>query len=149
MDKIASQALPLKEKTRRHRISAERKAEVATREEARKAILKSLELNMLKGGWDSDDKDAYLEVASLEVAAKEAHEGRSLSHANMIISKLGGKTFSVPRYEALQSIDKGELGGRIRKFDELKKYICQGMPKQTFAINYIVLEHYVCYDVIY
>ena len=80
-----------------NRISAERKAEVATREEARKAILKSLELNMLKGGWDSDDKDAYLEVASLEVAAKEAHEGRSLSHANVIISKLGGKTFSVPR----------------------------------------------------
>jgi hypothetical protein len=86
-------------------------------------FLKSLQLNAMKESWN-EESDEYLRVASLEIAAKEAHQEKTLPStadhppqrmgmANDKIRQLGGKILNRDEYLALTSISKGDLGGRI------------------------------------
>jgi len=105
-------------------------AAAKAKEEAAKVktrIQEEMQLGNMKKSWD-DDSDEYIRVASLEVAAREVCIGNNRRPiANAKISSLGGKILSRQEYDALESIS--DLGGRARKFDQLKDYINEGMTR--------------------
>jgi len=84
--------------------------------EVKKHIMEEMQLGNMKKSWDD------------EVAAREVCIGNDRRPiANAKISSLGGTILSRREYNALVSIS--DLVGRVRKFDELKDYINEGMTR--------------------
>ena len=69
----------------------------------------------------------HKEIGSLEIAASEAYEGGTLESTNLKISKLGGIPRTQAQFDAIKSIGKSELNGKLKNFQTLKSEIEEGV----------------------
>ena len=79
----------------------------------------------LRHQWFEERK--HKEVGSLEIAASEAHAGGNLESTNRKISKLGGIRRTQAQFDAIKSISKSELNGKLKNFQTLKSEIEEGV----------------------
>jgi len=79
----------------------------------------------LRHQWFEEGK--YKEIGSLEIAASEAHTGGDLESTNRKISNLGGIPRTQAQFDAIKSISKSELNGKLKNFQTLKSEIEKGI----------------------
>ena len=79
----------------------------------------------LRHQWFEEGK--YKEIGSLEIAASEAHTGGDLESTNRKISNLGGIPRTQAQFDAIKSISKSELNGKLKNFQTLKSEIEEGV----------------------
>ena len=81
----------------------------------------------------------HREIGSLEIAASEAYAGGTLESTNLKISKLGGIPRTQAQFDAIKSIGKSELNGKLKNFQTLKSSIeerLEGiMPSNCFRFG--------------
>ena len=85
-----------------------------------KKWLAQFNLETLKQLW-RDEK--YEEVGRLEIALTNAHDKKDREYTNSEINSLGGSTFSVVDYEAIEALGLSVLGRKRRNIGKLRKWI--------------------------
>ena len=85
-----------------------------------KKWLAQFNLETLKQLWRDDN---YEEVGRLEIALANAHDKKDREYTNSEINSLGGSTFSVVDYEAIEALGLSVLGRKRRNIGKLRKWI--------------------------